>query len=227
MKKSPPTPDYPIEIHSLNDFDVVSSQAINMFNSKNFIKNGINNSLPETNTTLIEVDGHSGFQHRLISYAQNYFDYLEGQFEENTSYTLSFKYDFTGNNELSRSGMSIRYTTGTSDMTEFRGLSDSGEVSMKTDPNRTVESISVRGWAHGGSFKVWKISLIKTSDFKGYIPHAKDITENDNYPLIDKINLSLSEPLRSVGDVKDRLLRDDSDGFWKVERNVGKSVITG
>src|SRR5699024_131493 len=34
----------------------------------------------------------------------------------------------------------------------------------------------------------------------------------------------LSEPLRSVGDVKDRLFRD-SDGLWKIERNVGEEVF--
>src|SRR5699024_8714424 len=38
-----------------------------------------------------------------------------------------------------------------------------------------------------------------------YTPAPEDISEDDNHPLIDKINLSLSEPLRSVGDVKDRL----------------------
>ena len=46
------------------------------------------------------------------------------------------------------------------------------------------------------------------------------------YGNIDKINLSLGEPLRNVGDVKDRLFRD-SDGLWKVERNVGESVVDG
>src|SRR5699024_10880535 len=53
---------------------------------------------------------------------------------------------------------------------------------------------------------------------------TKDTTDNDNHPLIDKINLLQDEPLRSVGDVKDRLFRD-SDGLWKVERNVGEYVF--
>src|SRR5699024_10929881 len=42
-----------------------------------------------------------------------------------------------------------------------------------------------------------------------------DTLENNLY----KTNILLSEPLRSVGDVKDRLFRD-SDGLWKVERNL-------
>lgn len=221
-----PTPDYPIEIHSLNDFDVVSSKAINMFNSKDFIKNGIDNGLIETNTTLIEVDGYSGFQHKQIAYAEKYFNYLEGKFKGNTSYTLSFEYDFVGNNEIAQSGVGINYTTGNGEHKRFQGLSDSGKVSIKTDPERTVKNISIGGWAHGGSFKVWKISLIKTNDFKEHIPHVKDIAEDSNHPLIDKINLLLDEPLRSVGDVKDRLFRD-VDGLWKIERKTTERIISG
>ena len=49
---------------------------------------------------------------------------------------------------------------------------------------------------------------------------------NVEYENVDKIKLLLSEPLRSVGDVKDRLFRD-SDGLWKVERNVGGEILDG
>ena len=57
-------------------------------------------------------------------------------------------------------------------------------------------------------------------------PAPEDVTEGTNHPLIDKINLLLSEPLRSVGDLKDRLFRD-TDGLWKVERNVGEYTTDG
>lgn len=49
---------------------------------------------------------------------------------------------------------------------------------------------------------------------------------NVEYENIHKINLLLDEPLRSVGDVKDRLFRD-SDGLWKVERNIGYEEYDG
>ena len=39
------------------------------------------------------------------------------------------------------------------------------------------------------------------------------------YEGVDKINLSLSEPLRSRGSDCDRLIKD-SDGLWKIERNI-------
>ena len=46
------------------------------------------------------------------------------------------------------------------------------------------------------------------------------------YKNVDKVNLLLSEPLRSVGDVHDRLFKD-GDGVWKVERNVGEATFDG
>ena len=71
-----------------------------------------------------------------------------------------------------------------------------------------------------------KIKIEKDLTATPYSPAPEDITENDNHPLIDKINLLLDEPLRSVGDVKDRLFKD-GDGLWKVERNVGEITLDG
>lgn len=48
--------------------------------------------------------------------------------------------------------------------------------------------------------------------------------EYPNTRTSDKTNISLPEPLRSVGDVKDRLFRD-TDGLWKVERNVHHAEV--
>lgn len=41
-----------------------------------------------------------------------------------------------------------------------------------------------------------------------------------------KTNILLSAPLRSVGAVKDRLFKD-SDGKWKIERNIGEVILNG
>ena len=46
------------------------------------------------------------------------------------------------------------------------------------------------------------------------------------YENVNFINLTLPESLRSVGNVKDRIYKD-SDGLWKVERNVGKVELKG
>ena len=46
---------------------------------------------------------------------------------------------------------------------------------------------------------------------------SKDIPYDTKTPTLYKTKILLSEPLRSVGDVKDRIY---SDGLWKIERNV-------
>ena len=76
--------------------------------------------------------------------------------------------------------------------------------------------------------ETYQIFMEENSDVleNKWTPAPEDITENDNHPLINKINLSLSEPLRSVGDVKDRMFRD-SDGLWKIERSVGYVLLDG
>src|SRR5690606_2021443 len=53
-----------------------------------------------------------------------------------------------------------------------------------------------------------------------------DIQPDTPDPTIYKTNISLPEPLRSVGDVKDKLFRD-TDGLWKVERNVALYYADG
>ena len=47
-----------------------------------------------------------------------------------------------------------------------------------------------------------------------------------SYSSIEKINLLLDEPLRSIGDVKDRLFRD-VDGLWKIERHIAEALLDG
>lgn len=66
------------------------------------------------------------------------------------------------------------------------------------------------------------------NDFTNSILGLVDVVSktDSDLPLIDKINLLLSEPLRSVGGVKDRLYKD-SNGLWKIERNVGARILDG
>lgn len=59
-----------------------------------------------------------------------------------------------------------------------------------------------------------------------YTQSLDDISYDDLGVGVYKTNILLSEPLRSVGDVKDRLFRD-SDGLWKVERNVFEATLNG
>ena len=76
----------------------------------------------------------------------------------------------------------------------------------------------------GNDISVTNVKLEKGNKATDWTPAPEDITEDSNHLLIDKINLLLDEPLRSVSDVKDRLFRD-TDGVWKIERKVGEDLL--
>ena len=59
-----------------------------------------------------------------------------------------------------------------------------------------------------------------------YSPAPEDVGYNTQSPTIYKTNILLSEPLRSVGDIKDRLFLD-TDGLWKVERRIREYKTDG
>ena len=70
----------------------------------------------------------------------------------------------------------------------------------------------------------WKIE--RGSSPTEYIINPENIPYNTTTNGVYKTNILLGAPLRSVGAVKDRLFKD-SDGKWKVERNIGKVVLNG
>ena len=199
-----PSPDYPIEIHSLNEFYVVSSVGKrNLYTDRKDIDH------------VLDMNTYTIASHLPVG-----------------EYTISFDYDVIEENMRIRNFLLYSSTA-----YEF------SNVPIKTDSNSRVfrtftvtDDMSVGHiWLYAGrgstesraNHVVFKdVKIEKGSTATPYSPAPEDITENDNPPLIDKINLSLSEPLRSVGDVKDRLFRD-SNGLWKVERNVGEYTFTG
>ena len=69
------------------------------------------------------------------------------------------------------------------------------------------------------------IDVVSSNKNKGQVDLSA-IPYNTITSGVYKTNILLSAPLRSVGDVKDRLFKD-SDGKWKIERNIGEYVATG
>lgn len=233
-----PTPDYPVEIHSLNDFNVVSQK------SEGGVIDGIEvggrNYLPLSRGDLESYNPYNTdweISDKTIESVINM---------ENNNLNLTLSYvslsepiatgeiiTFSGflkvNNEIPEKHPFIdnRLRTGVDlSQLEFEYNKDTGYF-KSTYPSRGSWVIHARTTLVKGD----KISIYKPKVEKGNIatpwtPAPEDITENDNHPLIDKINLSLSEPLRSIGDVKDRLFRD-SDGLWKIERNVNHILLDG
>lgn len=207
-----PSPDYPIAIHSLNDFDVVSSvgnRNLALDTSKEF--------------TNVRVGTYSG---SLAGVATSRFTYtLEelgvqvGDTMTTSMYVGESKEGYGGGFRIDDQSGSNKYST--------HKVAKNGYVSETftilegtTEIRLYTTGISHSGASEDFNLPVKELKLEKGNKETDWTPAPEDISKSDNHPLIDKTNILLSEPLRSVDDVKDRLFRD-SDGLWKIERNVG------
>lgn len=220
-----PSPDYPIEIHSLNNVDVVSSV-------------GLRNHAQNNNNTSLTLDiPSSGYTYRdyNIDLSPRYPKvgdkfYLSADIENGSGITGNGLYlrDFTngyngGNNNHSPKDKIGNINTITQSNVDkliivFRSQGSSGS----TTTAKNIYAINLTEHFGEGN----EPSLEWCQNNLRYTPNLQDIQETDNHTLIDKTNLLLDEPLRSVGDVKDRLFRDN-DGLWKVERKTAERIISG
>lgn len=216
-----PTPDYPIEIRSLNDFDVVSSVG-----GRNYWSIA---KKPWFNYLTHQGDGV--FTNNTTTSSFAIFQIHKLGVPVGETYTASFEINVS--DDAIQFSNDTFYVNGTTPSTKHNKptLIKDRWVRVQATFNYTVETtgivhIYISGIPSKDSFQVRNFKLEKGSKATDWSPALEDIIENSNHPLIDKINLLLDEPLRSVGGVKDRLFRD-SDGVWKIERNIGVSILNG
>ena len=227
------SPDYPIDIHSLNDFNVFSS-----IGKRNIILNSSEPMNTQTQATGLEASVTSEGYYKIIAsednsnwfypqalYAMRFNGQIEKNFNVGDVFTFSVDIkspDSTDVPSLYASGGIGSYQPLQGEMgTEFSRFYIS---STWTDLSNMNLALGLSG--RSGTFIFRRMKLEKGPVPTPWAPAQEEIVESSNHPLIDKINLLLDEPLRSVGDVKDRLFRD-SDGLWKVERNVRELVLDG
>ena len=196
VKPLGPTPYNPIEIHSLNNVDVVSSVGKeNLYTgSKN-----IDHTIGVNNYTLVSKLPIG-------------------------TYTLSFDYDVIKEG-LPLTGF-LLYSSVSGGITTVP--TKSGALS-RTFRTFTVTKDISEGliWLYAGSgasqsqanhvlFKNVKIEkgVVATP----YCSSLKDVPYESYESTLNKINLLLDEPLRSRGDVCDRLM--NKNGIWVIERNI-------
>ena len=220
-----PTPDYPIEIHSVNDFDVVSQK------SEGGVIDGIEvggrNLL--LNSKVIEIRNNTRYKIRRLSeeipanspitISIESREWLETPDVEHDTVMVSLRYSQgVGIGEASYTSVQVPIGGSiTVDSSHFSyGLPVDTALFYSADHNASLNN----------NENYYNIKIERSTVSTDWTPAPEDITESDNHPLIDKINLLLSEPLHSVGGVKDRLFRD-SDGLWKVERNIGVRALDG
>lgn len=226
---STPTPDYPIEINSLNNVDVVSQKS----------EGGTIDDLGVGGRNLLSLSG--GTLRSFTSYNANW--EIDGNvisteiFRSNLNLTLNtgelterpetgVEYTVSGyikvNEEIPESNIfndnRINTQIGSGSVKSFKYNNSTGFFTT------TIDNIS--GWfihartslVAGDILEITKMKVEFGNKATDWTPAPEDITEDDNHPLIDKINLTFSEPLRSRGHVCDRLIR--REGVWVVERNI-------
>ena len=237
-----PTPDYPIEINSVNNVDVVSSvggrnlllnsadaTSLN-FNSNNQniipLRRGIDNGINWF--TQNDLDGKFG----ISTYISNIFRAGYGSVYSETlrDYLgdLAYSVDvmspepvhlrFIPANSATPIPVVLKPNTWTRLQYSGSSISDVRPASFFSVNSQNIPIDTKIYW------KNYKIE--KGSDSTPYSQAPEDIQSDELGIGIYKTNLLLDEPLRSVGDVKDGLFRG-SDGLWKIERNVGEQVFNG
>lgn len=207
-----PSPDYPRAIKSLDkSFDIVSSM-------------GKENLLPDAKEMLIMPDT------RYLTYK------LSRPILPNEEFTISIgsREWITKVRDHQTVFISPRDTKGGTSI----GDGVSGLHSIPIGGSKTISfsesqykidtilfySADINGVF--GNQEIYKDVKVELGSRTPYSQAPEEIQYNTQSPTLYKTNISLSEPLRSVGDVKDRLFLD-SDGLWKVERNVGEVKFTG
>lgn len=223
---STPTPDYPIEINSLNNVDVVSQKSeggtiddlgvggrnllrgSSDFSSLfwNVTQSVVTTSTMNNNLSMAEVTGpYPNGPHTAMN-TQGW------NFTIGERYTVSVyaRSDDTGQ----KLGLTAQYSNWQpQDVTsEWRRYSWTFVAHSDTLTRFRFEGTP------SSSIWITQPKIEKGNIATDWTPAPEDISEDDNHPLIDKINLTFSEPLRSRGNVCDRLIR--REGVWVVERNI-------
>lgn len=208
-----PSPDYPIEIHSLNDFDVVSDVGRNLLLDSGKVRSTTRTIIVYTYESLSDYVGEDV----VVS-----FDLMIN--ENGVLRNIYSPYPYQNNGISIGAGIQARPTE--------KGVWQ--RFSIKTyvrdwgdnNPSLTKGAIAFHDSAGANDYKVRNIKIEKGNKATDWTPAPEEISEDTNHSLIDKTNILLSEPLRSIGNVKDRVYRN-SDGLWEVERNVGEYKFTG
>lgn len=222
-----PSPDYPSEIHSLDkSFDVVSSKT----NQNHIVNSDFSRGLDgwrdsgsiasveySIGEPFLRIDNSEGSSNPFI---EKYIDVKGGK-----NYTFSWEqkrrgYVIIQGTDSDYNNLSIRKER------EFYG--DYTRQSISIYIPEDVPKIRIVFQALAGQHPLYlKAKLEEGTTATTWTPAPEDIPYNTLTDGVYKTNILLSEPLRSVGDVKDRLFRDKEDGLWRVERNVGEHIFDG
>lgn len=212
------SPDYPIAINSLDkSFDIVSSTGLrNLLLNSNFESKNLDGWSQSTTATYQFLDGKNVAK---LGTSSGIYQYLLIESLGIFSYSFLAKADSSG--VVARVG----FLNGVYPQTyqNFYLTTDWVKYTYTTTIPLTTNHI-FHVYSVGTPYYITDIKVEKAESSTPYSQAIEDISYNTKTPTLYKTNILLSEPLRSVGDVKDRVFLD-ADGLWKVERNVGEYIL--
>ena len=210
-----PTPDYPIPIESLNNFDIVSSVS-----GRNLLPNS---SSEEKLATL-------GIWWSPLQTERNLVPLEHYRVKVGDTITYKVFIKPTDTTAWARTGCFYEDGGYSAHIGNKINVGDSGysSVTFVVPKNSVKLTVAVDHGVAGTTgtkvyYKEEKLELGSTAT--PYSQAPEDILPDAKSPTLYKTNITLPEPLRSVGDVKDRLFRDN-DGLWKIERNIWEQTFT-
>ena len=217
-----PNPKYPINIHTLDNFNVISSHGrrnmvLNTDGETEFDFNGFN----EINPHLVSYSDVKSVMNGGQYTASVYIEELLETGPNGISIMVSFRNEDSGLITQPRSPQ--RMFSGDSGLLSFT-FNYNGRPFINGDYIEVhIRGVSSLGTSRG---KYTRLKLEEGENVTPWVPSDFDDVLENEYENIDKINLMLEEPLRGLEGNNDRLFRD-TDGLWKINRNIGEVVIDG
>lgn len=220
-----PTPENPVEIKSLSkDLDIINSSVGRniLLNSNNILMNGSDNGnigLAKKVEDHVEITPTTDGNVYDIG-VKTSIDRVKGEtytfsLEVNTQqdYGMYYRPGNWFNLDI------VKNTHGSWKRVSYTYLHDGTTGSAKDS-----FLIGFHGMKAGNTLKYRNLKIEKGNLTEVSLA-PEDIPYDIGVKNIYKTNIQLSEPLRSVGDVHDRVYLDEKDGKWKVERNIYKYTL--
>ena len=204
VQEGTPTPDNPVEIKSVENFELVSTGK-NLFDAYNYITN-----YPD-DIKVINQDGEDWIKMQSSTKQIRY----NLKAKENTQHTFTFefkRYDDTG---AYSAVFALYYTDGTSETIDFGYYGDGilHKVSKTSAENKTISYIRSANYGNTVYFllRVNGSQIEEGITATTYEPYKEKVTTT--------IDLTGREPLRKIGDLADYIDYSNS----KIVRNI-KSI---
>lgn len=160
----------------------------NLFDSEDWY-----NTLHSINSTYMQKETVNGIEYYKFHPARIYtYQYMKGEFKENTQYAISCKARKYDNIEYSSTGFIFYYTDGTRTVNYVDNTFEEYDYVLISEPNKTINYIAL-AYNRGNYVLIRDIQLEENNVSTECEPYVEPITTN----------IYLNEPLRKIGDYSD------------------------